>query len=134
GEVVEEIDGAQAAAAWHVLHDDRRMAGNELAEVARKQPRIDVVAAARPGADNEIDLPSLVEVRNRFRMRGSHRQHRSEHRRRTPAREHFSSAFLTKLTAPTGAFNAWCRIWFPQRARERERREARPLGGPGSIK
>src|SRR5262245_28244123 len=88
------------------------MTGNELAEMTRKQPRIDVVGAARTGADDEIDVPSLVEIRNRIRMCGGHRQRRSEHCRRTPAREHLSSAVPTRLTASIGAFNARSWIWF----------------------
>jgi len=37
------------------------MAGNEIAEMTGQQPRRDVVAAARPIADDQIDLPALVD-------------------------------------------------------------------------
>ena len=58
---VEKVGRPQAAGARHVLHRDRRIARNEAPEVPRQQPRREVVAAARPVADDQVDLPALVE-------------------------------------------------------------------------
>ena len=46
----------------HVLHDDRGLAGNVLAEMARRHPRLQIVPAAHAGADDERDLPARVEL------------------------------------------------------------------------
>src|SRR5262249_57900639 len=72
-DIVKVIDCAQTTGARHVLYDHRRMSGNELAEMPRKQPRMDVVAATWPIADDQIDLPALVEVGERVRVRGGDR-------------------------------------------------------------
>ena len=45
-----------AARARHVLRDDRRLAWNVAAHVARQRARIDVVAAAGRRPDEEIDV------------------------------------------------------------------------------
>ena len=62
----EEVDGAQASGARHVLHDHGWLAGNVPAEMARKQPPIDVVAAAGAVADDQLDLLALVEFGDRI--------------------------------------------------------------------
>jgi hypothetical protein len=46
----------------HVLHDDCGMARDMLAEMARGDARLQVVAAAGPGTDNEADLLAGVEI------------------------------------------------------------------------
>ena len=51
-----------------VLHDDRRIAGDEAAEMPRHQPRRNVVDAARRGADQHGDVPALVELLDRLRV------------------------------------------------------------------
>src|SRR5215472_16800792 len=61
---VEPVGGTQAAGAGHVLYRDRRVARDEPADVARDQPRREIVAAARPVADDQVDLPSLIECRD----------------------------------------------------------------------
>ena len=64
----------------HVLHDDRGIAGNVLAEMARGHARLQVVAAADAGADDEGDLLAGVEIllgrgwRDRRRQRGGREQ------------------------------------------------------------
>jgi len=62
---VEVVGGAQAAGARHVLHHDIGIARNVAAEIARQQARDDVVTAARPVADDQIDLLALVEIVDR---------------------------------------------------------------------
>src|SRR5262249_21237307 len=105
-EVVEIIDRAQAAGARHVLHDHARIAGNEPAEMARQEPRIGVVTAARPIADDQIDLLAPVETGDRTGVRGAHRQGRGDRHRRSPTREHPSSQYAgAKVIARGGAFN-----------------------------
>ena len=90
-DVVEIVDRAQAAGTRHILHDHGWMSGNKLAEVARKQPRMDIVAATRAIADDQVYLPALVEVGERIRMRRDDRQCRGDYCRRTRARKHASS-------------------------------------------
>ena len=67
--VVEVIDRAQRARARHVLHHDGRIARNVAPDMARDQPAIDVVAAAGPIADDQVDLPALVEIGDRIGAR-----------------------------------------------------------------
>ena len=57
-----EIGGGHAAGGRHVLHDDGRIAGNVLAEMARRGARLQVVSAADAGADNEGDLLAGIEI------------------------------------------------------------------------
>ena len=66
GDVVEPVGEPQAAGAFHVLRRHRRIAGNVLAEVARDQPRVDVVAAADAVADHHLDGLALVELGRRL--------------------------------------------------------------------
>jgi hypothetical protein len=46
-DIGEIVGGVDAAGAWHVARDDRRFARNEAADVARQQPRAEVVVVAR---------------------------------------------------------------------------------------
>src|ERR671921_866117 len=61
-DVVEPVGEAEAAGALHVLGDDRRIARDVLAEVARDQAAVDVVAAADARADDHLDRLAFVEV------------------------------------------------------------------------
>jgi hypothetical protein len=106
--VVEVVDRAQTAGARHVLHDHFRIAGNDVPEMARQQPGIDVVAAARAGADDQIDLLAPVEVRDRVCVRRGDRKHSGNRHRCRPAREHPSSL------APEDNGGDW-RIQWPAR-------------------
>jgi hypothetical protein len=56
------VGGAQAARAFHVLHDDVRIARDMPAEVAADQPRGIVVAAADAVADHDRYRLALVEI------------------------------------------------------------------------
>ena len=61
--------GLEPAGTGHVLDDDRRLAGNVVAEVASEQPRIDVVGRARAGKDDHAELAALVELLRRLGAR-----------------------------------------------------------------
>src|SRR4051812_49481573 len=63
GAVVDLIGGDEAACGRQVLHDDGRMAGDEAAEMPRRQSCQQVVAAADPRAGNEGDLFASIERR-----------------------------------------------------------------------
>src|SRR5580698_6381406 len=65
--VVDPVGGSDAAGARLVLHHDGRIAGNILAEMARHEPRRDVIDAAGRGADDHGHLPVLVELLDRLR-------------------------------------------------------------------
>jgi hypothetical protein len=55
------IAGNKAAGARHVCHRDRRITGDELAEIAGENPRINVGAAARRKADDDShDFAAIV--------------------------------------------------------------------------
>ena len=79
---VEVICCAQAAGPRHVLYDDGRIAWNMPAEMARHQPREQVVAAADPIADDQGDGPALVEIRDRVGVRMRRDREAGEERRR----------------------------------------------------
>ena len=51
--VVERVGHGEAAGAGLILHDDGRLAWDMRGQVARQQPRIDVVARADADADHE---------------------------------------------------------------------------------
>jgi len=79
---VEVVGGAQAAGARHVLHHDIGIARDVAAEMARQQARDDVVTAARPVADDQIDLLALVEIlHRRLGPRGGGKADRHEQQR-----------------------------------------------------
>src|SRR5262249_19541064 len=73
-DVVEKIGGAQAAGAGHVLRDDRRIARDVPAEVARDHASVGVVAAPGAIADNEGDVAAAVEIGERIGTRARERQ------------------------------------------------------------
>ena len=75
GDVVEPVGEPQAAGAFHVLRRHLRIAGNVLAEMARDQPRVDVVAAADAVADHHVDGLALVELGRRLGGRAAGAQH-----------------------------------------------------------
>ena len=60
--LIDVIGGDHRAGALHVAHDDGRIAGDVLAEMARHQPRIGVGAAAGIEARDEIDRLAAVEI------------------------------------------------------------------------
>ena len=80
GAVVDLIGGDEAAGGRHVLHDDGRMAGDEAAEMPRRQSCQQVVAAADPRAGNEGDLFAGIERRLGC-ARGCRTRQRNECRR-----------------------------------------------------
>ena len=59
---IEVANRGQAAGARHVLHDDGRISGNVIADVARNIARVTVVAAGRREADDDTEHLALVEV------------------------------------------------------------------------
>ena len=67
GDPVEIINRLEAAGAEHVLHDERRIAGNVTAEVAHQQARVEVVGRAGPRKHDHRDLAALVELLRRLR-------------------------------------------------------------------
>src|SRR5262245_22277567 len=74
--------------------------------MARQEPRIGVVAATRPIADDQIDLLAPVEVDDRIGVRGTDRQGRGDRQRRSPTRKHPSSLYAgARVIARGGAFN-----------------------------
>jgi len=50
------------ARAWHVLHDNRRVAWQMAAEMACQEPRIRVIGPTRRGTDVEADLLALKGI------------------------------------------------------------------------
>ena len=74
------VGGGEAAGRRHVLHDDGGIAGDVPADMARHQPRLGVVAAARRRADDQRDLLAGVELGDRLGDAGGaasaqHRRH-----------------------------------------------------------
>ncbi len=65
--IINVVGRAKASRTRHILHDDRRVARNEAAEMAREHPGIDVVTAPTPVTDNNRDLLALVKVLNGIR-------------------------------------------------------------------
>ena len=68
GDVVQIIGRDDGRRAGHVLHQDRRIAGNVLAVVARQNARPQIVTAAGGGADDDANRLALIE-RRRLRRR-----------------------------------------------------------------
>ena len=96
-----EIGGGDAAGRRHVLHHDGRIAGNMLAEMARRRARLQIVSAADAGADDEGDLLAGIKI---LLGRG-----RSDGAASAPA--------ATKATRPSGAETAIDSIEHFQRLR-----------------
>ena len=63
------VRGDNAGRLRHVLHDDGGVARQFLGEIARQQPRADVVVVADLVADDHLDLPALVEFLGALRPR-----------------------------------------------------------------
>ena len=56
------FDLANYAGAQHVLYDERRLAGNVVAEVAHQHTRVEVIGGARAGKDDHRQLSPPVEL------------------------------------------------------------------------
>ena len=52
------------AGADHVLHHDVRIARNMLADMTACQPRIGVILAADPDADQQVDRLAFIKIGN----------------------------------------------------------------------
>ncbi len=65
GDIVDVIGGDHAAGAGHVLHQDRRVAGNMFAHAARIGASEDIVGIAGQIADDDAHGFALVEIRLR---------------------------------------------------------------------
>ena len=78
---IEIVGRLEAAGAGHVLRHDGGMARNVLAEMARHQPSIGIVAAADAVADEERDSLALVEVLDAGGASGLRRSYGVEHDR-----------------------------------------------------
>ena len=61
---------AQRTDAGHVLDDDGWMAGDEIAQMPRQQARVEVIAAARAIADNDLNLLAAIEIGDVVGARG----------------------------------------------------------------
>src|SRR5258707_14485911 len=107
GGIVDIIGRRETARARHVLHDDARSARDMLAEVARHQTRLSIVAAARAGADDERYLPAGVELRNRLR-RGSScgEEHGSREQKRDTVHRR-SNLSMPALSRHVGVPQGW---------------------------
>jgi len=61
-DVVDVVRGDEASGAGHVLGDDTRIARDVPGDVVADEARRDVVAGADVVADDQLDLPVLVEI------------------------------------------------------------------------
>src|SRR5439155_9480249 len=61
-DIVEPVGKPHAAAAFHVLRQDRWITRNVLAEMAGDHPRVEIIAAADADIDVEIDGFAAVEI------------------------------------------------------------------------
>src|SRR5262249_24751015 len=61
-DVIEVVEHDDAACARHVLRDHGGLAGNELADVAREEPQIEIIAGADAIADQHAHTLVLVEA------------------------------------------------------------------------
>src|SRR5262245_32981044 len=57
------VGGDTPAGTGHVLDHNQRISRNEPPEMARKEPRIGIVAAAHSRTDDKLDLLALKEIR-----------------------------------------------------------------------
>ncbi len=80
----EEAGGAAGAGARHVLDHDAGLARDVTVEVARQRAAVDVVAAGRAGADDEVDAAAGVVVLRRGR-RGQNGTERGAGDKQRPA-------------------------------------------------
>ena len=91
----EEAGGAAAAGARHVLDHDVGLAGDVAVDVARQRAAVDVVAARRTGADDEVDGPAGVVVLRRRRRGDEGAERRAE--RRAASRRLFNGIMMVFL-------------------------------------
>jgi hypothetical protein len=68
------VGGAEPARRRHVLRHDRGIARDVVAEMAGDRARIDVVAAADRGRDDQPHLLALVEIGDRIGTGGGRDQ------------------------------------------------------------
>ena len=66
-DVVKMIGYDESATPWHVSRNNGGIAGDEVAEVTRQQPRVRVEASARTETDQEVNGLVSIEVCNRIR-------------------------------------------------------------------
>jgi len=78
GDVEQPVGSQQAAAARHVLHQDRWLAGNMTAEMRGKGPGVEVVATADVGGDDQPNRLAAIE----FLAAGGPSHGRKDHRQR----------------------------------------------------
>ncbi len=73
GDAIDIVGADDVAGAGHVLHHDRRIAGDILADVTRRQPRPKIVAAGGGGRDHHGNRFALIKIRLRecpFKVQG----------------------------------------------------------------
>ena len=107
-DVVELVHQREARRARHVLHDRGRIARQVFAEVARQQPRGEIVAAARPGADADLDPLAAIEFLDALCVRrggeGDTEKERDGetefHAHAAPAEEFYSAAMRRSSGVP----------------------------------
>ena len=56
------LHGARTARARHILHDDGRRAGDMHSKIAREPARIEIDAAARCAADDQLKCLACIEI------------------------------------------------------------------------
>ncbi len=74
--VIDVIRRDQHGRSRHILHDNRRFAGNVLREVAPDEPRVRIVASTGGTADDELYCFALVEFLDRRSKRRSDQRYR----------------------------------------------------------
>jgi hypothetical protein len=77
--VVEKIRRRDTGSRGHVLHDDRRLAGNVFGEIACEEARGEIVIVAGGMPDDHPDLLVAVEFQRRLRLEATTR-HRDDQR------------------------------------------------------
>src|SRR5262249_27631410 len=100
-----EVGGAQAAGAGHVLRNDRRIARDVPAQMARDHARISIVAATGAIADDEGDVPAAEEFAERMALGARGRQEEGEERQ-SEAGAHGGPRWNTRSRAHPGATRA----------------------------
>ena len=99
---VEVSDRRQASGARHVLHQHAGIARNCAAEMARQQPRILIIAAARRIPDHQGDGPALEEfILGGERMLQARTDQQCESRRNRPLGGGGAHVFLLFLAMNT---------------------------------
>ena len=98
----EPVGGLQADRAGHVAGDDRGLARDVPADVARQQPRAQVIVAARRGRDQHGQGLAAIEIRHR--IGGSRQRQQCERERQRCGRQ---AARGHDRTRRTGACEQW---------------------------